>query len=804
MPKKRKQSYDDFDDEQDFVEDELNPLDGAPMDLVEGDVLDICGKPNAARGSLLFASGAVSQRSFDGKAIHATVNDSGTLLPVVFDLTDYASACSAVDHARTQNPTCEHIAALLYAYARETESFLPQTIGEFIKIIQQNPTLREQAGATDPQVAAILDTLQNAPPEVRAVFDQLPVNATPDDMARLAPQMQMLAQAQTKVELQSLLELFTPDQLRAIAQRRQWKLDSTAKAQIVTQLAAQLEAAPLPAGFSPEEEQFLRIVNTLDGITRDPDRGWLERIWKKRAGGDFRRLDLAVSGLQSAGMLFACRHDGTRLHYHWSPFVESEDLPLLAPKIKLYPAEKIEYVQIVEPSLPLVSLVDTVIAFAEHEPLRMRAKSRDGKLAQSPYVREWDYDPKEVEPLLKTGYLYTGVLTIPLLPLWTDETLDTLETFASGSRDLGIFAAGLALTLGIVKDTGDGRAAVESEKINIWSGLSFEEQQTALWDLWRGGAVGYGELRMAAACASLLVQRSIHEQIFTQQTLIQEIGYARQFVTRLLAPLNPLTWYSWKSFAEFARDLRPDFLHTFTNPNTWFLLAAKTQQRYQANNPAHWDAAYRPILAAMLEGALRWLGAVELAYENNALVAFQITPVGAWLLSGGKTGSATTTARQVSGDDAIRWLDDSTCRLRASPDAARLMPLVRAFANPTRELLTFRVSNATIARAFARGIAANEIAEKFAQVGAPLPTALRERMDALYANYGRVHLYEQLTVLELADEFALRELLASTSLGKYVVHQFSPRVVILRDEGVEELVTEMVKKGYTPKVTSGV
>jgi len=77
-------------------------------------------------------------------------------------------------------------------------------------------------------------------------------------------------------------------------------------------------------------------------------------------------------------------------------------------------------------------------------------------------------------------------------------------------------------------------------------------------------------------------------------------------------------------------------------------------------------------------------------------------------------------------------------------------------------------------------------------------------MDALYANYGRVHLYEQLTVLELADEFALRELLASTSLGKYVVHQFSPRVVILRDEGVEELVTEMVKKGYTPKVTSGV
>jgi hypothetical protein len=66
-------------------------------------------------------------------------------------------------------------------------------------------------------------------------------------------------------------------------------------------------------------------------------------------------------------------------------------------------------------------------------------------------------------------------------------------------------------------------------------------------------------------------------------------------------------------------------------------------------------------------------------------------------------------------------------------------------------------------------------------------------------------LYDKLTVMELADDMALRELLAGTSLNKYIVHQFSPRLVVVRDEGVDELMNELIKKGYTPRtvVSSG-
>lgn len=801
MTKKPLHSYDDFDDDE-WEDDEFNPLDDAPMGLSEEDIRGICGQANAARGKALFVSGAVTQRSFDGEAIHATVNDNATLLPVVFDLMDADNSCSDVNHARRQNPNCEHIAALLYAFSDAPKSFFPQTIGEFINAVQQHPALREQLGAADEKTRAILETLQRAPPEVRTVLEQLSLHATPAELARVAPQLQMLAQTHAQTELAALLELLSLEQLRAIAQRRGWGVDATTKAAIITQLAAQLKAAPLPAEFSPEEEQLLRLLNTLEGLAHVIDRGWLERLWKKRAGGDLRRLDLAVQGLQTAGLLFPCRHNG-KPHYHWSPCVGAEDLPLLEPKLKPYPAEKIERMRIAEPAPLLPSLVDAVCALAEHEPLRVRAKPRDPKMINSPYIGAWDYEPAEANQLIQQR-LFSNALTIPLASFWADETLELLETFAHGSRELGAFVAGLTFALGMLQDAGDGRAVVVPEKINAWCGLPLEEKYTTLWTTWRAGAVGYSELRMAAARASLGIQRSIHARDFTPPTLIQEIALARQFVTRLLTPLEPLTWYSWKAFAEFTRDLRPDFLHTFTNQDTWFFLAVKTHHRYQAHNTAHWDAAYRPVLAALLEGALRWLGVVEVAHENNELVAFQITPLGAWLLSGGKV-SHTMPSRaptEIPSGAPISWLDETTCRLRPSPEIARVIPLVRAFADPTREMLTFRVSNTTLARAFERGITSNDIAAPFAQMGAPLPNALRERIAALYANFGRAHLYERLTVLELADDFALRELLAGTSLAQSIVHQFSPRVIVVRDEDVDALVAEMVKKGYMPRIVT--
>ena len=798
MTKKRKPIYDDFDDDLDdeFAEPS-NDLDG-PID--ELDVVEYCGDRNAQKGRALQAINAVTMRSFDGNKVRGTIRQGTSQIPLLLDLSDFSTVCSDVNHARVTNPYCEHIAALMYTFIDDPDSFMPQTMGDAINLLQQNPEMLDNVGLSQEQLNKMVQVIESAPPEMRAALEKLPTNPTEAQLAEVN-----IPPLKPEDHLRSLLRGLTLEQLRGIAQQRGWNLGTPPKEKFVEQLAENLQQSPLPAEFSPEEDQLLRIHNTLWGLETDPTPQSLNQMWKKRGGGDPARLDRAVRGLQSAGVLFPCTQESHDLHYHWSPLIHSADLPLLAPKTKLYPGEKAERLQKPEPLPPLLPLADAIIELAEREPLRRRPRQRDERFSKLVYVGEWDYEPHEIEQVTRNRF-YIGApqaLTIPFIPFWADETRQVLETLAGGSRDLGAWLASTLLNLGLLKQTDNEHTGVDAEKVGLWRKASPEEQHAILWKMWRVGGVGFLELRLAAERASLIVQRSIQDESFTPLELIEEMALARQFVGRLCVPLDPLAWYSWKSFAESVRDLRADFLHTFSDEQTWFFTAAKTHHRYQFHSTPHWDAAYRPVLAAMIEGPLRWFGAVELAYDGKELAAFQVTPLGAWLFSEAKAGSYTGTApAEEAGAEAIRWLDDSTLRLRATSDAVRVMPLVRAFADPTRELLTFRVSNESLARAFEKGIAVAEIAAKFAEMGAPVPSALHAHMDALEANYGRVHLYDHLTVLELADDMALRELLAGTSLSQYIVHQFSPRVVIVREEGVDELANELVKKGYTPRVTN--
>jgi len=784
---KKKYYNDDFDDETAWMADEPVPLGDEPIDLIEADVREICGKPNAARGSLLFASGAVSQRSFDGHAIHATVSDSGVLLPVVFDLIDESCSCSDSKHARLADPNCEHIAALMYAYVREPDSFLPQNIGGFIDLLNKNPQTGDQL-ANDPRVKQVLDQIARLPPTARAARDTLPLKATPAQIAQAA-------ELNTPEEqLKSLMRGLTLEQLREIAKRRGWGLTSNAKEPLINELALLIASAPLPSEFSPEEEQLLRNENTLYGLQDTPGHQTLQNLWRARAGGDMKRFDNAVRGLQSAGVMFPCAEQGSALHYHWSPFLRSEDAPHLPPKAKLYPAEKIERLKPAEPLMPLTTMVDAVLELAERKPLRVRPLKIDSQWAKEPFAQGWELDPQEMEQFAKTRFFANNAITITFPLFWADETQQKLDAI---SPNVAQWIAAFIFGGGLLKQDGD-YTRVDAELAKQWRAESDEGRWNFLWLGWRAGGGGLYELRAATERASLIAQRSPYSQGFKPIDLLTEIARARNFIARLLRPLDPLTWYSFKSFAEYVRGVRPDFLHTTAAQETWFLAAKKTRHRFDPNHSQNWDDSYRAVLAAFLDTTLRWLGVTEIAYEGKDLVAFRITALGASMLSGSQVSVPTEPVDPNA--PSITWVDEATIRLRATPDAARAMPLIRAFADPTRKSLTFGVSNASIARAFEQGKTVAEIADPLAELNAPLPDALRAKMDALAANYGRAHVYEQLTVIELADDLALRELLVGTSLSQFVVHQFSPRLIVVRDENVDDWVNEIIKKGYAPRV----
>ena len=272
----------------------------------------------------------------------------------------------------------------------------------------------------------------------------------------------------------------------------------------------------------------------------------------------------------------------------------------------------------------------------------------------------------------------------------------------------------------------------------------------------------------------------------------------RGFVTRLLQELPVNVWHEWSSFVESARKLDSHFLHSFTGVDVWGF-AFKDKNRLDPAKRDDWERGYRPVLAAYLEGPLRWLGVVEVGYDRSQMMAFRVTPTGAWLLRGeGQPPSSLTVAARRS----AAWLDNQRFRLPPGSQAVSILSLVDgALAMPTQEAFVYELSSAGVQQAFSQGIEPAVITRFFEQAGLPLPDTTWQQIQDLWSRFGHVHLYERLTALELADDLALRELLANTKLRQHIVHQFSPRLVVVEDSAVDELVGELVKKGYTPKVS---
>ena len=62
------------------------------------------------------------------------------------------------------------------------------------------------------------------------------------------------------------------------------------------------------------------------------------------------------------------------------------------------------------------------------------------------------------------------------------------------------------------------------------------------------------------------------------------------------------------------------------------------------------------------------------------------------------------------------------------------------------------------------------------------------QLERRIAHYGRVRLYTDVTLLEVADTLTMRELGATTSIEKQIAHRIHPTLVLLNKQGGEQLV----------------
>lgn len=805
MPKKQLPFEDD-----DWFDDDI--IEASSDDLAFGwdeqDILEECGGTNASKGLVLYQRGGVTARAHDGIAIRAAVSDGEGTWQVEFDFDANRGECYCPVERRGRGLHCEHIAAALYAFINEPASFNPETLGAVLAALESNPALRAQLNLPPGQLTQLSQLVANAPPELRAVFDRPADMLSATELQQVQDALASSRAQAAQAELHNLLTGLTQNQLRAIAQRRGWAISQN-KQEMATALANLLHDAPAPSAFAPEEEQLLRLENTLYGLGDTPTAESLTALWKRRSGGDMARLDKARTGLANAGLLFECRRERSHLHYHWSPLLDADALPLLVPKVASAPPQALARWQTETGDLTLPDHLVVLLELVAQTPLPIQLPARDPQLDQHPYLGAWNYDPADAKKLTQPRYISLAAaegIAVPFPIIVPPKTLDVVAgalglTGTEQNRHLhAMWLIAQLLTTETLVSREPELLTLDQPRVERWYTLSPDAQIRQLWDLWRAG--GTFEFVWLQALSEIHLQRALYlAQQFTPVHLQGEVGHARRFVARLLRMLEPQTWYSWNAFIKYVHNLRADFLHTQFNEYT-FWLAGRDQLKYTINNSSHWETAYRAFLAAQFETALRWLGVVELAYDGANPAAFQITPLGAWLLRNQSANEFPVPSPSASASDEppLTWLDADTFRLRGGPNSVGLLAAAHAIAEPTSARLTFHITNDALARSWEHGSTPDSLAQKFSNAGVTLPDVLRMRLDTLFANYGRVHLYEKLTVLELADDFAVRELMASTSLRQYILHQFSPRVVVIRDDAVDKFVLELEKKGYTPRV----
>jgi hypothetical protein len=83
------------------------------------------------------------------------------------------------------------------------------------------------------------------------------------------------------------------------------------------------------------------------------------------------------------------------------------------------------------------------------------------------------------------------------------------------------------------------------------------------------------------------------------------------------------------------------------------------------------------------------------------------------------------------------------------------------------------------------------------QASTPLLRLLTQ-LEYRLANYGRIRLYTDATLLEIADASILRELSATTSLEKQTVQSISSTRLLLKKSGGEHLIEELRRRGQAP------
>ncbi len=290
--------------------------------------------------------------------------------------------------------------------------------------------------------------------------------------------------------------------------------------------------------------------------------------------------------------------------------------------------------------------------------------------------------------------------------------------------------------------------------------------------------------------------------------LEQENNEARQDLLALLAQVPSGEWVNFSAFARFVYRLRPTFLQRrqrlFPSPHWW--IEQEEGRPLHPTQLADWLRAEGRYLAYLLQGPLHWWGLCDLALSpSEQLLAFRLTPVADFLFHGHPLSLSVGQEQAIAVAQTLTVSPEGHILISCQSANWPLIACVERFAENRGvrdEQLAYCLTARTLSLAIERGYDPGELLEMLAGASTPgTEEELRKLLTSLerrIANYGRVRLYSDVSLLQTADSSVMQHLAAITSLDEQTIRPVQPTLLLLKKQGIERLLEELKRRGQVP------
>ncbi len=421
------------------------------------------------------------------------------------------------------------------------------------------------------------------------------------------------------------------------------------------------------------------------------------------------------------------------------------------------------------------------------------------------YLQGWPYDLQDLNALAKEKNpgqaLWTRSFRIAAAPSpLADETRQSLAALLHIDNAQVDFSVRLLEANGLLKIKEGQPLQIDQEKAQAWLQLTPYERASEMlvayadMDNWTEFDLAF-ERR-----PDLAFRRSPrYSSGISYEHMLSLLADSRRMLMYQVRRQPAGRWTDFEAFLERARRLS-NVISAFTTSVPWYF--ELKGRKLDLGKLDDWKAFYGIFVEAVLNGPLRWQGLVEVATHARRPVAFRLTEFGAALLL---QGIPYQFPSFDSSSPALEYAPDGSLLLHAESASGELLKLLSLFGEArlsSHSAIAYQVSAAGAANAFSAGWSHDQVVAILQEAaGASLPAELSNSLQKWWRDYGSLHIYEDIALIQLGDDHALNELLASTSLSRYLLYRFNPRLVAVRPEGIDLLREEMVKKGYTPKIS---